>query len=101
MKLQNIFQKDIKRIIDGVIKVDSTQQISTELEEYVVTKELDKLLRKFFQALKDAEWNSTENVWVWISGFFWFVKIPLSENFMILVSKWKYRWEKTIIILWR
>jgi len=70
MKLQDIFQKDIHRVIDGVIKVDSTQQVQTELEEYVVTKELDKLIRKFFQALTDAELKPTENVGIWISGFF-------------------------------
>jgi hypothetical protein len=44
-----------------------------ELDEYVVTRELDGHLRKFFDAYLAAQDNPAEasgNVGVWVSGFF-------------------------------
>ena len=39
MKIQSMFQKDINRVINGVIKVNDEQSLMQELEEYIITKE--------------------------------------------------------------
>ena len=50
MKIQNMFLKDIDRQISGVIKVGQieTEDKKQELDEYVVTRELTKHFREFF-----------------------------------------------------
>ena len=50
MKIENIFSKKISRPINGVIKADQNDTAYNELEEYVITKEVDKHLRKFVDA---------------------------------------------------
>ena len=49
MKLKEIFEKDIGRNINGVIKADQIDDSSkwTELEEYVVTREVSEHLKTF------------------------------------------------------
>ena len=46
MKIQNMFQKDIERDINGVIKVmqDDDRSLEQELSEYIITKELRRHL---------------------------------------------------------
>ncbi|KQM51187.1 hypothetical protein ASE69_07675 [Sphingomonas sp. Leaf208] len=75
MKIENIFAKDINRQINGVIKADQNDKAYNELEEYVITKEVDKHLRHFVDAFllgmdrkKDADISAKMGVWV--SGFF-------------------------------
>ena len=54
MQIQELFAKKIDREIQGVIIVgqgDDTN-VSQELEEYVVTRELEKHFRDFFAAYK-------------------------------------------------
>lgn len=68
--LKNIYSKDIEREIQGVIKVDDESYISQELEEYVVTEELLKHLRSFFEAYNESIDGKTEKMGVWVSGFF-------------------------------
>ena len=50
MKLQNMFQKDINRDINGVIKVAQNDESSLqqELSEYIITRELRRHFRTFF-----------------------------------------------------
>lgn len=50
MKIQSMFQKDINRDINGVIKVSQNDDNSLrqELSEYVITKELRRHFRTFF-----------------------------------------------------
>ena len=62
MKLREIFEKDITRDIKGVTK--------QELEEYIVTKELQKHFSYFFENYKKSIGNYTDKMGVWISGFF-------------------------------
>lgn len=75
MKIENIFAKDINRPINGVIKADQSDKAYNELEEYVITKEVDRHLRQFVDAFllgidrkKDADVSAKMGVWV--SGFF-------------------------------
>lgn len=51
MIVKDMFLKDIERPISGVIKVgqDAREDIYQELEEYVVTKEINRHLGKFYE----------------------------------------------------
>ena len=68
--LRNIYNKDIAREIQGVIKVDDENYIKQELEEYVVTDELLKHFNSFFESYNAGINGNTEKMGVWISGFF-------------------------------
>jgi len=66
MKIQELFIKPVERPIDGVIKADDARNLLTELEEYVVTRDVTKGLGIFTERyLTDLSANG-----VWISGFF-------------------------------
>ncbi|MDO7203416.1 hypothetical protein Q5M85_03430 [Paraclostridium bifermentans] len=53
MILKDIYIKDIDRDIKGVIKVgqDDNQNVEQELDEYVLTEELNKHFDDFFRKL--------------------------------------------------
>ena len=72
LTIKNILQKDIERKINGVVKADSNEKetIITELNEYVVTEEIRERLTKFFDKYIDSINFPTEDMGVWISGFF-------------------------------
>lgn len=72
MKIKDIFSKPIDRDIKGVIKVgqDDSVSIQQELEEYVVTRELQKHFTDFFAGYKRGINGNTDKMGVWISGFF-------------------------------
>jgi len=77
MTIRDIFNKKIDRPINGVVKADQLNQeiVWQELSEYVLTGELDKHFRRFFQAwlaVADARHDPTlaSRMGVWISGFF-------------------------------
>ena len=72
MIIKDMFAKRIDRDIKGVIKVgqDDDANIRQELEEYVVTKELEKHFRDFFTSYKHGITDTTDKMGVWISGFF-------------------------------
>lgn len=65
MIIKNMFSKPIDRDIKGVIKVgqDDDANIKQELEEYVVTRELQKHFSDFFQATKE-ELSEIRTRWV-------------------------------------
>ncbi len=72
MKIQEMFVKPIDRDIKGVIKVGQGEDsnVKQELEEYVVTRELQKHFAEFFSAYKKGITGNTDKMGVWISGFF-------------------------------
>lgn len=72
MKIQKMFKDDINRQINGVVQVeqDTERVIIQELDEYVVTKELKKHFITLFNNYGEAFDNKTNDVGVWISGFF-------------------------------
>lgn len=72
MRIKDMFAKPINRDIQGVIKVgqDDEENIKQELEEYVVTKELQRHFRDFFSNYKKGIVGNTDKMGVWISGFF-------------------------------
>lgn len=72
MKIKDMFVREIDRDIKGVIKVGQADEenIKQELEEYVVTKELQKHFADFFSSYKKGINGYTDKMGVWISGFF-------------------------------
>jgi hypothetical protein len=66
MTIQNLFLKSIERPIEGVIKADDRRHLLTEVEEFVVTREIGKGLDDFVERYLD-ETNANG---VWISGFY-------------------------------
>ncbi|MGI9283092.1 MAG: BREX system P-loop protein BrxC [Endozoicomonas sp.] len=77
MNIEALFEKPIARNINGVIKADQTdsESIWQELDEYVITRELDIHLRGFFEAYLNAIDHPNDpaiagKVGVWVSGFF-------------------------------
>ncbi|MDK2829372.1 MAG: hypothetical protein PWP67_2192 [Clostridium butyricum] len=72
IKLKEMFYKPIDRDIKGVIKVGQAddENIKQELEEYVVTGELNRHIEKFFESYKEGIISHTDKNGVWISGFF-------------------------------
>ncbi len=72
MQIKTMFEKPIDRKIKGVIKVGQKDEenIFQELDEYVVTDELQKHFREFFNVYNDGITTSTDDIGVWISGFF-------------------------------
>lgn len=72
MLIKDMFSKPIDRDIKGVVKVgqDDADFMKQELEEYVVTKELQKHFRDFFSNYKRGINAHTDKIGVWIAGFF-------------------------------
>jgi hypothetical protein len=66
IKLREIFEKPVDRAIEGVIKADDEASLRLELEEYVITNEVEKRLEQFLDTYSNYE-NANG---VWISGFF-------------------------------
>ena len=72
IKIEDLFEKDIKRSINGVIKADQydDDSVYTELDEYVVTRESVKHFGDFFDIYYSATQTPTDKIGVWVSGFF-------------------------------
>lgn len=72
MQIKDMFQKKIEREIQGVIIVSQGEEtnVAQELEEYVVTRELQRHFADFFFAYKKGILGTTPKMGVWISGFF-------------------------------
>jgi len=77
MKIKDLFKKDIFRSINGVIKAEQrdSESIRQEVEEFVVTRELSGHFDKFFSRYSDTLESEdisykSENMAVWVSGFF-------------------------------
>ena len=72
MKIRELFERDINRQINGVVKVNQEKDevIYQELDEYVVTRELLGYFRRMFEAYGDSLQHKTDKIGVWVSGFF-------------------------------
>ena len=77
MLIKNLFERDIFRPINGVVKADQLDDSSIwqELDEFVITRELDQHFRKFIAWYLEAvdQGNKpvmTGKMGIWISGFF-------------------------------
>lgn len=72
MRIQNMFQDDINRKINGVIKVnqDDLDIIRQEVQEYVITRELRKHFLTFFNYYCEMFDSPNADIGAWLSGFF-------------------------------
>ena len=77
MLIKNLFERDIFRPINGVVKADQLDDPSVwqELDEFVITQELDLHFSKFISwYLESVDQGKTSDpggkMGVWISGFF-------------------------------
>jgi hypothetical protein len=72
MIIKDIFAKDINREINGVVDVQDLSDfvIRQEIEEYVLTTEARKHLADFFTKYTESITQPTNNIGVWIQGFY-------------------------------
>jgi len=98
MKINEMFQKNIGRPIQGVVKIgqDSTDMITAELDEYVVTKELNRHFDKFFEGYRKGTQRRTDKMGVWISGFFGSGKSHFLKILSYLLGSGEYNGQKAI-----
>lgn len=85
MKLKPIFQKPVDRPIEGVIKADDEASLRLEIEEYVLTNEVEKRLESFLDAYNNYEVANG----VWVSGFFGSGKSHLLKILALLLENRK------------
>jgi hypothetical protein len=82
MTLKNIFHKPVDRPIEGVIKADDEASLRLEIEEYVLTNEVEKRLESFLDAYNNYEGANG----VWVSGFFGSGKSHLLKMLALLLE---------------
>ncbi len=82
MSLKSIFNKPVDRHIEGVIKADDEASLRLEIEEYVLTNEVEKRLESFLDAYNNYEGANG----VWVSGFFGSGKSHLLKMLALLLE---------------
>ena len=72
MNIGQMFAKPINRDIKPVVKPGQVDDatVKLELQEYVVTQELQKHFAEFFSNYRLGIGANTDRIGVWISGFF-------------------------------
>ena len=77
MKIMDLFERPISRPINGVVKADQLDDASVwqELDEFVITRELDQHFRRFLSSYLEAidrpkDPDVSGKIGVWVSGFF-------------------------------
>ncbi|MBS3952424.1 MAG: BREX system P-loop protein BrxC [Methylomicrobium sp.] len=80
--LKTIFHKPVNRPIEGVIKADDEASLRLEIEEYVLTNEVEKRLESFLDAYNNYEGANG----VWVSGFFGSGKSHLLKMLALLLE---------------
>ena len=82
MILKTIFNRPVDRPIEGVIKADDEASLRLEIEEYVLTNEVEKRLESFLDAYNNYEGANG----VWVSGFFGSGKSHLLKILALLLE---------------
>ena len=82
MTLKTIFYTRVDRPIEGVIKADDEASLRLEIEEYVLTNEVEKRLESFLDAYNNYEGANG----VWVSGFFGSGKSHLLKMLALLLE---------------
>lgn len=68
--IRELFSREIARDIKEVIKVDDRQSVLQEVEEYVPTEHIATELIETLERYQDTINNPSEEINVWVSGFF-------------------------------
>ena len=82
MELKKLFAKPVDRPIEGVIKADDEASLLNEVEEYVLTNEVERRLDDFLDAYNNYEGANG----AWISGFFGSGKSHLLKILALLLE---------------
>ena len=83
MAIRDLFEKPIDRFIEGVIKADDGRNLVNEMDEYVITKDIEKKLMPILE-----HYSSESGVnGVWISGFFGSGKSHLLKMLSMVLEK--------------
>ncbi|MCX7392544.1 MAG: BREX system P-loop protein BrxC [Planctomycetales bacterium] len=100
MLIKNLFERDIFRPINGVVKADQLDDSSVwqELDEFVITRELDQHFRKFISWYLEAvdqgkNADAGGKMGIWISGFFGSGKSHFLKVISYLLSNRKHSHE--------
>lgn len=72
MKVKDLFEKDPRRRLEPVVKVDVHEEevISNEVDEYVVTDQIRDVLNDIVDRFIESRTGRAQPVCAWISGFF-------------------------------
>ncbi len=76
MNIEQLFSKPLIRDINGVVKAEQVDNnnVYVELDEYVITQELDRHFRRFFEIYNPSVNHRNpavaSKIGVWVSGFF-------------------------------
>jgi len=77
MQIKELFTKQLDRPINGVVKAEQLDEqiIWTELDEYVVTRELNRHLSHFFETYLPGVTHPDDpsvagKIGIWVSGYF-------------------------------
>jgi len=81
-QLNSLFLKPIDRPIEGVIKADDVASLKTEVDEYILTNEIEKRMEEFLHAYNNYE----DANGAWISGFFGSGKSHLLKMLALLLE---------------
>ncbi|MCP3942933.1 MAG: BREX system P-loop protein BrxC [Desulfobacteraceae bacterium] len=95
MPLKTIFEKPVNRSIEGVIKADDDASLRLEVEEYVLTNEVEKRLESFLDAYNNYDGANG----VWISGFFGSGKSHLLKILALLMENREVEGAKVLDII--
>lgn len=82
MKIRELIKRDLDVRIPEVIQVDAMdeEQVYNEIRDYVVTDRIREEYRKLLDAYNAARTTPTDDVGVWISGFFGSGKSSFAKN---------------------
>ena len=89
MHIREIFETPVEDRIEPVIKVGDRQderKLAREIGDYVVTPTLEKYLDDFLEHYTDTLLHRTEEIGVWISGYFGSGKSHLAKIMALLVE---------------
>jgi hypothetical protein len=92
MRIREIFDTPVEERIEPVIKVGDRQdehKLANEIGNYVVTPTLEKYLDDFLEHYTDTFLQRTEEIGVWISGYFGSGKSHLAKIAALLVENRK------------
>ena len=92
MSLREIFEKPVDRNIEGVIKADDDASLRLELDEYVITNEVEKRLDTFLDAYNNYQGANG----VWVSGFFGSGKSHLLKMLALVLENRKVEGESAL-----
>ncbi len=86
--IRETLKKDISRSIDGVIKASDESHLLQEVEEYIITREVDRELRKLVESYAKSidKRSGFPFNGVWISGYFGSGKSHLLKILSLIMS---------------